>query len=562
MVELLKYDQIKDCNLRVPLVIESCLTFLLAEGLGSEGLFRVNGSIGIMEDCQERFNLGEGRELNNFMKSEFISPEDVASLLKLYLRGIPDKPLFTTLLQVDFISLIGEEDVRKRVSKYLKLIQRIPPLNRIVVKKLLFLLFQVSRNQEVNRMSTQALAIVFNMAGIFIDYTETGVELVEWLIEDYPFIYEVVDIRETTTTHFLRKLVLHSRNVCAMMNYLDYVISVDVDGFFMIWNKQNFLFHKSFSLFKGASVSAIVQDNLWILNEYIIYVIPMTLVLDGAKTADMMVEGCSRKIDLQFCSPSTITLLCVVNRGKEVWCAGEVLIRIKAGKFHPEELDSLKQGEKISVMKEIGNEVWILKQDSKELQVRSREGNVFNTVLLPGVPKDLCQVKDHVWLPGFYEEGCSCVIINHKSHQIEKILSLPEESGSHLAVHVGEVVCIVGSDSRISVWSTDNFTYLARIDGVHKKDIGVIHCVRWDGGGDGDGSSEGGYGNGWTIWLGLGRQIEIYFIKQNCVTAFEELGRVQHQLMVKKKREKEEEQLIYNMVVSSSLPRNTLIIPL
>lgn len=48
---------------------------------------------------------------------------------------------------------------------------------------------QVSSNASTNKMSTDALSIVFGqMAGVFAD---KAYELVKWLIDKYPIVYEV-----------------------------------------------------------------------------------------------------------------------------------------------------------------------------------------------------------------------------------------------------------------------------------------------------------------------------------------------------------------------------------
>jgi hypothetical protein len=51
------------------------------------------------------------------------------------------------------------------------------------------MILQVASNASTNRMSTDALSIVFGqMAGVF---AHDGYELVKWLIECYPLVYEV-----------------------------------------------------------------------------------------------------------------------------------------------------------------------------------------------------------------------------------------------------------------------------------------------------------------------------------------------------------------------------------
>jgi hypothetical protein len=61
------------------------------------GLFRVPGAKTSMDKWEHEFNIGLGTNLDFFSTKE--EPADVASLLKKYLREVPDKPLFTKDLE-------------------------------------------------------------------------------------------------------------------------------------------------------------------------------------------------------------------------------------------------------------------------------------------------------------------------------------------------------------------------------------------------------------------------------------------------------------------------------
>lgn len=104
-----------------------------------------------------------------------------------------------------------------RALKYTQLLQNIPPVNRLLglyfsgvtdywlVKKILFYLMQVASNASTNRMSTDALSIVFGqMAGVF---AHSGYELVKWLIEKYPQVYEVCFPNNSVSHCIFRKMI-------------------------------------------------------------------------------------------------------------------------------------------------------------------------------------------------------------------------------------------------------------------------------------------------------------------------------------------------------------------
>jgi hypothetical protein len=61
--------------------------------LTTPGLFRVPGAKDKLEKWQTKFNSGKGDTVDFLRQND--APEDVASLLKQYLRDMPDKPLFT-----------------------------------------------------------------------------------------------------------------------------------------------------------------------------------------------------------------------------------------------------------------------------------------------------------------------------------------------------------------------------------------------------------------------------------------------------------------------------------
>jgi hypothetical protein len=59
----------------------------------------------------------------------------------------------------------------KQIEQYREGLTRLPELNRIVIERLAFLLFLVQANQGVNRMTVDALSIVFGqMSGMISFY--------------------------------------------------------------------------------------------------------------------------------------------------------------------------------------------------------------------------------------------------------------------------------------------------------------------------------------------------------------------------------------------------------
>lgn len=124
-----------EVELEMPLIIQKSLDFLMEKGLNAEGnlqpfkkqfyastqnslalgLFRVPGAKEKLEKWQSKFNSGKGDTVDFLTQNE--APEDVASLLKQYLRDMPDKPLFTRDLEDQVLFIRKVRRVMEKISE-------------------------------------------------------------------------------------------------------------------------------------------------------------------------------------------------------------------------------------------------------------------------------------------------------------------------------------------------------------------------------------------------------------------------------------------------------------
>ena len=96
--------------LRVPAIVDDCISAMKQMDMSVEGVFRKNGNIKRLRECAEAIDSNQSPDLSRD------NPVQVAALLKKFLREMPE-PLLTFKLQKLFIASqrIGNEERRRRV---------------------------------------------------------------------------------------------------------------------------------------------------------------------------------------------------------------------------------------------------------------------------------------------------------------------------------------------------------------------------------------------------------------------------------------------------------------
>ncbi|KAM7052190.1 protein FAM13A isoform 4-T4 [Acridotheres tristis] len=142
----------------IPIVVWNIVEYLTQHGMTQEGLFRVNGSMKMVEQLRLQYERGEEVEL--------VKDADVysaASLLKLFLRELPDG-VITSALHPRFIQLYQEDISRNDTQKesYLKeLLKELPDAHYCLLKYLCQFLIKVAEHHVENRMNLCNLATIF-----------------------------------------------------------------------------------------------------------------------------------------------------------------------------------------------------------------------------------------------------------------------------------------------------------------------------------------------------------------------------------------------------------------
>ncbi|XP_065693471.2 protein FAM13A isoform X6 [Patagioenas fasciata] len=140
----------------IPIVVWNIVEYLTQHGMTQEGLFRVNGSMKMVEQLRLQYERGEEVEL--------VKDGDVysaASLLKLFLRELPDG-IITSALHPRFIQLYQDtrNDMQKE-SNLKELLKELPDAHYCLLKYLCQFLIKVAEHHVENRMNLCNLATVF-----------------------------------------------------------------------------------------------------------------------------------------------------------------------------------------------------------------------------------------------------------------------------------------------------------------------------------------------------------------------------------------------------------------
>ncbi|XP_031423394.1 rho GTPase-activating protein 40 isoform X2 [Clupea harengus] len=156
LATLVESDQKIKANTNIPLILQSLLSFLEKKGIDSEGILRVSGS-------QARIKLLQQKLESTFYSSSFswdeVSPNDVAALLKKFIRDLPS-PLLTSEHLNTFNAVRDIPDLKQRLHVLNLLILLLPEPNRNTLKALLEFLSKVVSRERRNRMNLWAVSTI------------------------------------------------------------------------------------------------------------------------------------------------------------------------------------------------------------------------------------------------------------------------------------------------------------------------------------------------------------------------------------------------------------------
>lgn len=140
----------------IPKVVTALIDYLVKTALAEEGLFRVTGFKSEMATLRQRAEAEEHFSLDGQPNLA----HEVASLLKLFLRELPD-PLFTFQLYDQFLGL-ADVPLAERPKRFQELLAQMPPAHQALARALLKLMYTVAANASENKMTPSNLSIVMS----------------------------------------------------------------------------------------------------------------------------------------------------------------------------------------------------------------------------------------------------------------------------------------------------------------------------------------------------------------------------------------------------------------
>uniref|UniRef100_A0A8C3RGJ0 Family with sequence similarity 13 member A n=1 Tax=Cyanoderma ruficeps TaxID=181631 RepID=A0A8C3RGJ0_9PASS len=182
----------------IPIVVWNIVEYLTEHGMTQEGLFRVNGSMKMVEQLRLQYDRGEEVEL--------VRDGDVysaASLLKLFLRELPDG-IITSALHPRFIQLYQDSRNDMQKESHLKeLLKELPDAHYCLLKYLCQFLIKVAEHHVENRMNLCNLATVFGPNCFHVPSGFEGIKeqeicnkIMTKMLENYNTLFELEGLKK------------------------------------------------------------------------------------------------------------------------------------------------------------------------------------------------------------------------------------------------------------------------------------------------------------------------------------------------------------------------------
>ncbi|KAM9408473.1 unconventional myosin-IXAa isoform 2-T2 [Pholidichthys leucotaenia] len=139
----------------VPLVVEKLINYIEMHGLYTEGIYRKSGSANKIKELKQGLDADvESMDLDEY------NIHVIASVFKQWLRDLPN-PLMTFELYEEFIRAMGLQDKKEMIRGVYSIFDQLSRTHLNTLERLFFHLIRISMQEETNRMSPNALAIVF-----------------------------------------------------------------------------------------------------------------------------------------------------------------------------------------------------------------------------------------------------------------------------------------------------------------------------------------------------------------------------------------------------------------
>ncbi|PNJ43021.1 MYO9A isoform 4, partial [Pongo abelii] len=139
----------------VPLVVEKLINYIEMHGLYTEGIYRKSGSTNKIKELRQGLDTdAESVNLDDY------NIHVIASVFKQWLRDLPN-PLMTFELYEEFLRAMGLQERKETIRSVYTVIDQLSRTHLNTLERLIFHLVRIALQEDTNRMSANALAIVF-----------------------------------------------------------------------------------------------------------------------------------------------------------------------------------------------------------------------------------------------------------------------------------------------------------------------------------------------------------------------------------------------------------------
>ncbi|XP_060538679.1 arf-GAP with Rho-GAP domain, ANK repeat and PH domain-containing protein 1 isoform X1 [Pantherophis guttatus] len=172
----------------VPILVDRCIDYITQCGLTSEGIYGKSGQNSKTTSLLETLRR-DARKVR--LKEEDHQVDDVASTLKRFFRDLQEG-VFTKDSAQAWLKVPALEDPTERISRYRRLLNSLPVVNKATLKVLINHLYRIQCFSDENQMTTHNLAIVFGPTLFQTDGKDFKAgQVVEDLIRCYMEIFSV-----------------------------------------------------------------------------------------------------------------------------------------------------------------------------------------------------------------------------------------------------------------------------------------------------------------------------------------------------------------------------------
>ncbi|XP_036220547.1 rho GTPase-activating protein 68F isoform X1 [Bactrocera oleae] len=187
------------CLNSIPPIVRKCVDSLSITGMiDTEGIFRRSGNHSEIIALKERVNRGEDVDLSN------VNVHVIAGLLKSFLRDLSE-PLLTFELYDDITSFLDwqKEERSRNVTQLIR--EKLPEENYELFKYLVEFLVRVMECEDLNKMTSSNLAIVFGPNFLWSNRNNTTLEdirpinaFIDFVLQNHKDIY-LIDVNQRHT---------------------------------------------------------------------------------------------------------------------------------------------------------------------------------------------------------------------------------------------------------------------------------------------------------------------------------------------------------------------------